>query len=283
MRISHYMSADLFAATSYDAQPQQSKFFLHTHPHAEIFHFLQGKAIFHVEGNAYPLKPGDILLIRPTEAHYIELDPSVPYRRTVINLDLSLLESLAPGTPLLQPFMEREAGHRNLYRQKDLGNEVYTYLNALADHSDDRLSTLADIILVLRRIHQIYNANQDVSAQPPTVEVRILRYINHHLGEDLTLEQLCNVFFISRAQLCRRFKKATGTSVGRYISIKRLIMAQQMLRQGKRPLDVFGLCGFLDYSSFYRAYTKYFGHTPSEAPGSANPPETLADYSHIIA
>ena len=98
-----------------------------------------------------------------------------------------------------------------------------------------------------------------------TVDQRIPRYINNNLATPLALEHLFVRFFISRAQLCRRFRKATGTSVAKYITAKRLIRAQQLIRSGSKPTEVFSVCGFQDYSTFYRAYSKYFGYSPKDA------------------
>ena len=71
------------------------------------------------------------------------------------------------------------------------------------------------------------------------------------------------MFFISKSQLCRLFKKATGSTLWQYITIKRLTKARLMLREGEKPTKVCFACGFNDYSTFYRAYIKYYGHGPN--------------------
>ena len=119
-------------------------------------------------------------------------------------------------------------------------------------------------MLCLTEIHSVFGTQKDMVERPNTFENQIIRYINNNLGHPLTLEALCERFYVSRAQFCRRFKKATGTSVGKYITIKRLLLAQQMILDGSKPSNIPSLCGFQDYSTFYRAYTKFFGHSPKE-------------------
>ena len=70
--------------------------------------------------------------------------------------------------------------------------------------------------------------------------------------------------FISKAQLWRSFKETTGYSPWNYITLKRLIKAKQLIESGEAPTKIFSECGFSDYTTFYRAYKKHFGHSPNQ-------------------
>ena len=114
---------------------------MHTHNFAELFCFLGGKGTFHIEGTNYLLNPGDILLMRPGEAHYIEIDPQMPYERIVMSFDTGLLEDWEPGNTLLHPYFDRKAGTRNLYR----ADPVCTgYLLAMTEQDGSRATILAN-------------------------------------------------------------------------------------------------------------------------------------------
>ena len=69
--------------------PQIPAYQMHTHTQAELYCILEGSALYHIEGNTYRLSAGDILLIRPSEAHYIEASP-IPYERLFVNFDVHL-------------------------------------------------------------------------------------------------------------------------------------------------------------------------------------------------
>ncbi len=240
---------------------EQTIFKMHTHTTAELFYFVAGKAVYHIEGSSYELQPGDILLMRPSEAHYVEQSPDVPYERICLNFETTIFSALDPDNTLLRPYYDRESGKRNLYRPGDMACRGYLD-NILS--ATDRLSALANMMLLLQTVCNLFDRDNAVSAQTDTLEYRIIRYINRNLGQELTIEKLCEQFYISRAQLCRRFKKITGTSVGKYIGAKRLLAAQNLLRQGKKPTEVFAACGYQDYSTFYRAYMQFFGYSPKE-------------------
>lgn len=240
-----------------------TKFSMHTHTTAELFYFVSGKAVYHIEGSSYTLQPGDILLMRPAEAHYIEQDQTLPYERICLNFETTILSALDPESTLLRPFYDRDPGKRNLYRTAGTPNDICrTYLDNILNAPDDRLKALANLILLLRQVGTMFEKNNTAGSQPETLEYRIVRYINQNLDKELTIQQLCSQFFISRAQLCRRFKKVTGTSVGKYVTAKRLIAAQNLIRQGKKPTEVYAACGYQDYSTFYRAYLQHFGYSP---------------------
>ena len=216
-------------------------FNLHTHATAELFYMVAGGGVFHIEGSSYRLQPGDILLMRSAEAHYIEQDPTLPYERICLNFDPAIRTA---GTP--------DAVCR-------------TYLDNILNAPDDRLKAMANLILLLRQVGMMFDRDSSHPEEPDTLEYRIVRYINENLQKELSLQELCDYFFISRAQLCRRFKKVTGTSVGKFVAAKRLLKAQHLICQGKKPTDVFAECGYQDYSTFYRAYLQHFGHSPRDA------------------
>jgi len=245
-----------------DLAGQHGQFTLHTHTSAELFCFLSGSAVFYIEGSGYRLSPGDILLMRPAEAHYIETDQSLPYERIIVNFDTRAFASLDPESTLLRPYYDRKAGKRNLYRAADFGEQepAACLMRMLA--SGERLVILAELILLLQQIGSLFDRETD--ALPDTIEYRIIRHINKHLDQELSIQELCERFYISRAQLCRRFQKATGTSVGRYVTAKRLIAARQLLLDGEKPTEIYTACGYRDYSTFYRAYCQTFGHSPRE-------------------
>lgn len=67
--------------------PDLEEFYMHTHNFYEIFCFLSGNAQYFVEGNIYSLKPGDILIMKKSEAHSLLIKTKAPYERIVLNFN----------------------------------------------------------------------------------------------------------------------------------------------------------------------------------------------------
>ena len=273
---------DIRIGRGWDPAFNDVTFPLHTHTNAELFCLVAGKAVYHVEGSEYPLLPGDILLMRPMEAHFVEVDNAYDYDRMVLVFDPDILRFVDPENALMRPLFDRKAGKRNHYTAANFDSDRYfQYLLNMLSEDADRPTVIANLILLLKEIGAVFDQTDHQSTQADTLEYKIIRYINKNLDKELNLSELSKRFFISRAQLCMRFKNATGTSVGKYISTKRLILAQQKILQGQKPTDIFQECGYHDYSTFYRAYTQLFRHSPKQENGVV--PTTLeTDWIDLI-
>src|SRR5262245_44478885 len=92
---------------------------------------------------------------------------------------------------------------------------------------------------------------------------KALWYIESHLAEPLTLDDIAGVAGVSRFHIVRAFASATGCSVMRYVRARRLSKAAQALAAGAP--DILSLALDADYSSheaFTRAFRDHFGVTP---------------------
>ena len=86
--------------------------------------------------------------------------------------------------------------------------------------------------------HTTYQYNEQVE--------QILKYINQNITDDITIEYLANHFFLSKSYICRIFKSATGTTINKYLSARRISIAKSMLSDGLNVNDVCEKCGFND-------------------------------------
>jgi len=261
----NYKDASVNISHSMTPVPDISDFQMHTHGTAEILYFMRGRGVFHIEGTAYVPEPGDLLITYPSEAHYMEIDPSLPYERIVLNFETDMFRSMDPDGVLLKAFLERPAGKLNLYKDEQFQNgssEPY-FRKMLSSAGNQRINVLAGLMSLLNEIYGIYSLNaNEVPSEAETLEYRIVRYVNRNLTEQISLDDICARYYVSKPQLCRLFKKATGTTVWQYITIKRLLRAKQLLQEGAAPTEVCAACGFADYSTFYRAYRKAYGTNP---------------------
>jgi AraC family transcriptional regulator len=92
---------------------------------------------------------------------------------------------------------------------------------------------------------------------------KALWYIESHLAEPLTLDDIAGIAGVSRFHLVRAFAAATGFSVMRYVRARRLSKAARALAAGAP--DILSLALDADYSSheaFTRAFRDHFGVTP---------------------
>ena len=246
-----------------DERPNPALFQMHTHPKYEIFWFAAGKGTFHIEGTAYPLHPGDILIMRSNEAHYIAISPDVPYERYALHFDPELVRATKCGEALLAVFENRPAGQNNRFSLKDFQNDdAYGALRCVeANATMESLDTIAFLFPLLFALNAV---EREENQTEEGLVYRIVSYLNRHLEEPLSLEKICKRFFLSKSKLCRLFKQAMGTTVWQYVTVKRLTTAHELILTGQKPAEAAASVGFSEYSVFWRAYKKYYGTTPKE-------------------
>ena len=95
----------------------------------------------------------------------------------------------------------------------------------------------------------------------------VLRYIEEHFSENITINQLTALIYQSKSTLCKKFKEKFGCSVFEKIMDIRLLNAEMLLRlKTNEKINVISReCGFSDVGYFCKAYKKRFGITPSQA------------------
>src|SRR6187401_170088 len=94
---------------------------------------------------------------------------------------------------------------------------------------------------------------------------KALWFIESHLADQLSLDDIAGVAGISRFHLVRAFAAATGLSVMRYVRARRLSEAARALANGAP--DILTLALEADYGSheaFTRAFRDQFGTTPED-------------------
>ena len=256
----------------YTPHPDPAEVRNHTHNACELLYFLDGSGQYLVEGTPYEIRPQTLMIMRPGEMHYALLRADHPYRRVCVNFTESVLESLDPTGLLLRPFHKRELGQNNQYEERTADIRFIEQCLLKMDEAD--LSTDYGYLLVRSNLYaalcEVYKGYQCLeqlelsNCASGDLMYEVIRYINQNLCADLSLPVLEKRFFISKQYLNQRFKQATGTTVWDYILTKRLILANQLMDEGKPATAAAFASGFSDYSSFYRAYKAKFHISPRQ-------------------
>ncbi|MBO5317837.1 MAG: helix-turn-helix transcriptional regulator, partial [Oscillospiraceae bacterium] len=105
---------------------------------------------------------------------------------------------------------------------------------------------------------------QETAQQHSELTQKVLKYIAEHLSEALSLDVLADRFYVSKYYLSHAFTREVGVSVYRYLMMRRLLLARQLLLAGEPAGQVCRSCGFSDYTSFYRAFKSEYGISPRD-------------------
>ncbi|MEQ8263859.1 AraC family transcriptional regulator [Pseudohaliea sp.] len=80
-----------------------------------------------------------------------------------------------------------------------------------------------------------------------------------------TIKELGRWGGLNRRKLSEGFKILFGTTVAKYLLIRRMQEARRLLHQGESVLAVAEAVGYQDRTSFSRAFRRVFGHSPTNS------------------
>ena len=242
----------------------------HFHEFDKLVLLLSGRVNYLVENQSYPLQPWDLLLVKHHTIHKALIDRSEPYERIIIYLDRQFFDRALPGARLMDCFETADREGRYLLapdgeQRAELGETLRAFERAREDSrfgSEAMRDTLMMQILI--QIGRMAPAAPESREQADPKIRQVLSYINEHLTEELSVEQLSEQVYLSRYHFMRLFKAQTGSTVHAYVRQKRLLSAARLIREGVPAGKAAADSGFGDYSAFHRAFRECFGISPGE-------------------
>lgn len=93
----------------------------------------------------------------------------------------------------------------------------------------------------------------------------IQKYIEQHIGEDISLNDVANFVGLSPAYVSRTFKENTGHNFVEYLNTCRVAQAKQLLKNTQMSIKEIGFnSGFNSMQTFIRTFKKLENCTPSQ-------------------
>ena len=258
-------------------------FDFHYHDFHKILIFLGGNVSYIVEGCQYDLHPGDILLIPAGEIHKPIIHGQAPYERMILYLSPRFFEeNSSQDTNLFYCFETAQKLHSSLLRAKDLSGVLFPQIcqqlkdslqipsgqnatpsgQGTAPVGQDASSFGANLyqklkvlecLILLNRTLLTKQADFSLSTTAHPVVLSIMKYINNHITEDLSISDISSKMFLNRSYIMHLFKAETGFTIGQYITKKRLFLANQYRNQGLSVTEACYKSGFRNYSAYYHA------------------------------
>ena len=253
----------------------------HYHDFDKMLVFFKGNIEYTIEGKSYTLIPNDIVLVPQGASHKVtplvaEKDNTTEYIRLVIYISPQyLMRAEENSSNLRECFLHVKDRYSSVVRLKEKGESPLINLakelkNSVKDRDGKTFGGLYQsalltqfMVLLNRKIADESLHFVDTGRCNKKI-VEIIRYINDHLTEEVSIDMLAEKFYISKYHMMRQFKEETGYTIGNYINQKRLLMAREWLKRGESVTKVYLDCGFKDYSTFVRAYKKLFDEVPSK-------------------
>ena len=246
----------------------------HSHVYYEFYFFLGGDVSIHIAEKEYPLSNGDMILVPPGVRHYPSIKSTdTPYQRFVFWISQDYCNELMNRSPEYGYLMQHTITSQNYIYHFDVltFNDIQSRIFALIEelHSDRYAKDIkisicvSDLIFLLNR--SVYESlHPKTRKEEQNLYQSILTYIEDHIDEDLTLDSIAREFYVSKFHISHVFKENLGLSVHQYIIKKRLAMCRDAILSNTAITEAYLLCGFKDYSSFFKVFKKEYGVSPKE-------------------
>ncbi|MCI8357557.1 MAG: AraC family transcriptional regulator [Lachnospiraceae bacterium] len=244
----------------------------HAHDYYEFYFFLEGNVSIRIDNVEHPLKTGSMVLIPPGVSHQAVIhDTEIPYRRFVFWVSGSFYTKLSEESGDYVYLMQKAQKHGKYISCYDmisfnaLQSKIFRLIEEI--HSE-RFGKTAQISLCVQDLLLHLNRTAYDKDHPNTTDKEqglyrhLLQYIETHLDEELSLDSLAGQFYVSKYHIAHVFKENLGLSVHRYITKKRLAMCRDAILGQREIGEACLMCGFKDYSSFFRSFKKEYGLSP---------------------
>ena len=248
---------------------------MHIHDCYELYYSISGGKQFLIDNRFYTISPGDLFIINQYESHKLtQIDNSV-HERIVLSIYPDFVRRLSTAeTDLDYCFSNRDSRFQHkVSLDKSAQRRFLYYISKITSangyaHDIIEQAAFLELLVMINALSNANAAETVVRDYKYNQQVEdILAYINQNIGQNITVEQLAANFFLSESYICRIFKQATGTTINKYITARRISIAKAHLNEGDSVGTAFEKSGFGDYSSFFKAFTKAVGVSPKKYAG----------------
>lgn len=250
----------------------------HYHDFYEIIYVLEGEYAGTVEDRTYYLKKGDFLLIDRNVMHkYYHMEGRHDSsKRIILWASEELLRSIAKGSGELMGCFKKEearACHFPVYYEEMLRGYLWKLAQEKAPCAAvagaKEILDMAYMAVFFVYLNELCTKNEYAFSKEYTqfepMVCEVSDYIDLHIKERISVEELAGHVHMSKYYFLRRFKELTGMTVHSFVTNKRLIRANELLKENHSVAAAWQESGFGDYSSFLRNYKKAFGVSPKSS------------------
>jgi len=226
---------------------------------------LGGRSTVYIGESAWPLEEEGVIAINPCTLYRVQsLDGSL----ILLSVPESTLRSCGRKANAVYSCYARDAGgvqtDLSLVREH-LAVLLYEYLQnhqRISSRAADRLQRLLKVL----EEHAGLQAGGRV-ARPDAGEKaeQLIRYLDRHWDEDLTLTSLADRVHFSVSYLSRFFQKTVGMRFSAYLRSLRMIHARNLLLSGDLSVTQIAYdCGFHNAGVFIESFKQEYQMTPGQ-------------------
>lgn len=244
----------------------------HFHEYYEIYYLLEGSRRYFINHTLYDVSPYDIILVNKGDIHLAQpKEQNSRHVRCLITFSDSLLNSL--DSAFDKDFLLRVFETKQLHIPESMQNSFNMLLHRAENkiNNDDvysQYTATLNFLEILVTLNKLSTKNPYPSLDSLTVyEDRIqnvCHYICNYYNEQITLEKMAKVAFMSPTYFSKKFKRVTGFGFKEYLNNIRIKMATNLLMETQYSItEIAAYCGYHDSNYFGDVFKKIVGISPN--------------------
>lgn len=213
----------------------------------------------------YPIKKGALCFIGSRKYHYTMPDNPDTYDRSKLNIPTESFFKMLSLFPEKSAFYTTFTADCAIYAQippKEQAN-VEKLFEEVKEY--EAIEKYSEILFISCYMKLLVYLDRYAARRPPSPSgfaAKSIQYINDHIAEEITIDDICAVVHMSKYHFCRRFKSILGITVMEYILKTRLAAAKTMLKEEDHSIsEISEKCGFSSISYFCRVFKEETGMT----------------------
>lgn len=258
----------------------------HWHKYIEILYILTGKMVAIVQGDAYHLSVGDILIVNSEDIHmtktygdkteYILLQiPAVQLQAYFPDFRLLRFQTMIPGPahPGIVPpgTVHPESAHPEPGQAtaKSPGHILMEMLDIFQEKADGYplifSAKLYELLYCLYRGYSRWCVSGTQASENRNFSriAEMIDWIYEHYREPLSLDEAAAHAGFSREYFCRIFKKCTGQTFLEYVNgVRAMKLYEEMGNSEESITSLMEKHGITNYKVFLQTFRKLYGDTP---------------------
>ena len=252
--------------------------YYHWHPCFEVLFVHEGAGTVVVDQIAYEIRRGMLFVFQPFHLHQVYPKPSEdePYIRTKLHFMAEEMAARMTSFPQRRGVLERLSEAQRAPCAWDLREHAdglerlfrrYERQGAGAGQcsEEDELLLLLQLLDIVQE-EESYPSDGDgagIVRRPLRYSEQIMRWIERHFAEDVSLERIAEAIHLSKYYVSRVFRAETGGSLTDYVTARRIKQACRLLQTTTMPIEKVGAeVGLPDVSYFIQLFRKAVGTTP---------------------
>jgi AraC family transcriptional regulator len=240
-----------------------------------------GEEVYYANQKKYIVKKGEYIIGNDFTKSIVQIDEHDPVQGLCIDISSEIISEVAQYHDLngsdLSEFLLSDQLFVNRYNVKNtsLGYSLIEINRKIKSgqfnndlHHNELFYSLAESVITDQRF--VFDHLNKMDFKKVITNEEVFRaildaksFMDQHILDNLSLEQICLHAGISKYHFIRVFKNTFGVSPYQYQKRKRLEMAKLEIDKGRAIKETVFLFGYSDVSAFYKAFKQVFGQLPA--------------------